>query len=352
MLVPAAAAWMPIGQPLRRWALSPGTGRVSCVDSTTGGLLSGTSKGVVLRFPVSGAESMTMNATQLSDGQRLLHVHGEPTGTFAGGCFYDECQGQYVARSTMFGASPPHHWTQTCHATFIVGGGFMFVADKLCYFSLSIDGEYAATWVVDGTCVRRGWLGDVLQTPTPTFDHPTCVSVVDDGAVAVGMHGGGVAILDMETETVTARLTTPTWRRTPRAIDMVRAWGPDFDYQLAWTTTCGYLVKAVASRRTTLQFRPMSIVVKRKEKVGEAEAVAGDGAWTQVRVVGDDTVVAQSDGGRTLYQRDDEPAAGFVNKGWVVPVPRLENFAWHTDEKYHVSLLLVADVVAPGDDES
>lgn len=326
----SAAALKPVGRPLREWVLPPAVGRMSCLDCTNFGLVGGTSRGYVAKFPLERGEHQHQapaELTLLSDGQPLLHVHAK--GLLVGGCFYDERLGEYVARTAD--ASGAYKPSQTVHPTHIVGAGFMRINLDMCYFSLGIDGRYVAWSVRRGIAVTEGNLRDIV----PGVGTPTCVSVAGDGMVAVGTHEGQVLVVDVEAAEVAASLEDGLF--APLAIHMIRAHGfaEDHDYALAWTSNEGDIVWGVASRRI-FERDPLPILATDMERVTRE-------ALVRVQISVQDVVTVQSETGRTYYKGQDGVFAQ-VKEGWMVPIPRMENFVWHSNEERDVSLLFVADV--------
>lgn len=325
---PAPALQAAVGRPLREWVLPPGVGRVSCMDSTHYGLVGGTSQGYVASFPLA-ANDEPANAVRLSDGQPLLHAHAK--GPLMGACFYDERGGRYVARTAD--AAGEYKASQASHQTHIVGAGFMRLHLDVCYFTLSIDGRYVAWSVRRGIALKEGNVRDIVADAGT----PTCVSVAEDGVAAVGFHSGQVIILDIEAGRVSA------WMReglfAPLAIHMVPARGGGFvdgrDYALAWTSAEGDIMWAGADRRN-LEPRPLPILVDDVERVTTQ-------ALVRVRISEQGVVTAQSEAGHTYYKGPDGGVFELVKGGWIVPTPRMENFAWHSDGQRDVALLFVAD---------
>jgi hypothetical protein len=330
LLVPwATAALKPVGRPLREWVLPPSLGRVSCMDPTSSGLVGGTSQGYVAKFPLEVAACPEPAVvTRLSDGQSLMHVHAK--GALRGACFYDERHGRYVARTAD--ASGAYKPSQALHKTHIVGGGFMRLRLDVCYFTLAIDGRYTAWSVRRGMALKEGNIRDVVGAEVGT---PTCVSVVEDGVVAIGLHNGQIVLLDIEAGLVSAWLRDGLF--APRAIHAIPAHGAAnaYDYVLVWTSNAGDVMRGVANRRIFEPW-PLPILVEDVERVGTD-------ALVQVRTSQQGVVTVQADAGHTYYKSQDGPFEK-VKGGWIVPVPRMENFAWRSNEQQPgVALVFVAD---------
>ena len=259
----------------------------------------------------------------MSDGQPLMHVHAK--GPLMGACFYDERDGKYIYKARTADITGEYKSSQASHATHIVGAGFMRVHLDMCYFTLAIDGRYVAWSVRRGIPLKEGNLRDVA----PEAGTPTCASVVEDGTVAIGTHDGQVVVLDIEAGTVSAWLQEGLF--APRAIHTIRA---HHDYALAWTSTEGDIMWGVAGRRG-LQPRPLPILVDDVQRVTTE-------ALVRVWISEQEVVAAQSETGLTYYKSQDGSFEK-VKGGLIVPIPRMENFAWHSNERQGVSLLFVAD---------
>ena len=297
------------------------------MDATAAGLVGGTSQGYVANFPLEVGDGVRVNLTRLTDGQELIDVHTRRS--FVGGLFFDAESGTYVARTIdLLGFTIPF---QVSHATYIIGGGFMRMNLDLCYFSLSIDGRYVVSSVRRGKVLKQGNLLDLIQASSPT-----CVSVVDDGMVAVGTYDGKVFVIDVELDEVSSYLSKSPC--IPRAMHMIRVKNAPYDYRLAWTSGCGRVVTATTSRRL-FEKMPLGIVVTGDDRVTRDGLV-------KVKITDQDVVTVQSEAGKTYYRPNEggsyEPMAG----GWMLPIPNMENFAWHSNDNSRVSLMFVADVEA------
>ena len=312
--------WRSFGQALRTWSLPPAVGTLSCMDSTNFGLVGGTSRGYVATFPVESNVAATTRL--LSDGQALLHVHSE--GTFVAGSFYDAALGKYVVR--MKDLQQQYIPFTIYHPTHVLGGGFMRMHMDLCYFSLSIDGFYVVSSVRRRQVLRVGRLCDDMQGFSGT---PTCVSVVDDGMVAVGTLEGRLYLLDVEKQAVNSEETT----FIPRAVHALRLRGIKHEYLMSWTSTAGDVVMGHTSRRLC-DHGAATIKTASHDNVGHAESLV------HIKTSERQTMTIQSESGKTFLRR---PA--FAEKSargcWLLPSPCLFDLAWHTNEKRQISLLRI-----------
>jgi hypothetical protein len=140
MTMPRTYGWLPpFGKALRTWALPPRVGTLSCMDSTSFGLVCGTTKGHLATFPVES--NVAARTRLLSDGQALLHIHAQ--GVFVAGSFFDAVLGKYVVR--LVDMNLQYDPFTVYHPTHVLGGGFVRVNMDLCYFSMSIDGFYVVS---------------------------------------------------------------------------------------------------------------------------------------------------------------------------------------------------------------
>jgi hypothetical protein len=314
--------WRSIGTALRTWSLPPAVGTLSCMDSTNFGLVGGTSRGYVATFPVESNVAATTRL--LSDGQALLHVHSE--GTFVAGSFYDAALGKYVVR--MKDLQQQYSPFTVYHPTHVLGGGFMRMHMDLCYFSLSIDGFYVVSSVRRGQLLKVGRLCDDMRGYAGT---PTCVSVVDDGMVAVGTLEGRLYLLDVEKQAVNSEGTT----FIPRAVHALRLRGVKSEYLMCWTSVDGDVVTGHTSRRVC-DHGAVAITTASHENVGHDESLVN------IKTSERQTMTIQSESGKTFLRR---PA--FAEKSargcWLLPSPCLFDLVWHTNEKRQVSLLRIEE---------
>lgn len=121
----AIHAWnSPFGTALRTWSLPPAVGTLSCMDTTTFGLVCGTTRGHVATFPVES--NVPARTRLLSDGQALLHIHAQ--GVFVAGSFFDATLGKYVVR--LVDMNRQYNTFTIYHKTHVLGGGFVRVKSR------------------------------------------------------------------------------------------------------------------------------------------------------------------------------------------------------------------------------
>lgn len=309
----------PGGKPIGEWSLPPRIGRFSCMDSAYDGLVVGTMQGYVVKFSVE--TNLKPNVTRLAP-RELLHVSCK--GDFVGGAFYDACRNMYVVRAVDFQDRIPP--LQVYHETHVLGSGFMRVHFDLCYFSLSIDGWYVVTSLRRKCVLKRGKIQDLVG------GKPSCVSVMEDGVVAVGTHHGLVVLVDMGC----ANVVSWTYHSPflPAAIHAVRKY--DFGakakaaYEVAWTGAEGRLCTgSIVGRRN-----PVCLQVKDHGRVAD-ESLVG------IRISQQHTISLQSVTGKTTLRR--LVSSSVDHAWWMVPMPWLDNFVWACNEKHAVSLLYFDD---------
>ena len=314
--------WLPcFGTALRTWSLPPAVGKVSCMDSTSFGLVCGTTRGHVATFPVES--NVAARTRLLSDGQALLHIHAQ--GVFVAGSFFDADLGKYVVRSIDM--NQQYDPFTVYHRTHVLGGGFVRVNMDLCFFSMSIDGFYVVSSARRGKVLRVGMLQDLLGYPGYT---PTCVSVIDDGMAVVGTLEGRVFIINIELSAINSYTQTAF---IPRAVDAIRLRGVRSEYLLAWTSVFGDVVTGHSTRRIFGQ-DPGKITTTSHDNLGAREALV------HIKIGEKSTVTVQSDMGKSFLIQDGETRSA---QCLAVPSPCLHDLVWHSDEKTQVALMRIDD---------
>lgn len=317
-----------LGRPIGQWAMPSRVGAFSCMDCTNHALVGGTTQGYVANFPLE--RNLRINITQLSDGQPLLHVNAK--GSFVAGAFYDRTLGKYVVRTKdITGITRTF---QTFHKTHVIGGGFMRVNSDLCYFSLAIDGVYVVSSIRRGSIIKIGQVQDLVGKGVT----PTCVSSTEDGMVALGTHDKRLYFLDMKKQEVNSASGQGPF--VPLAIHAIRKQeqaGSRPSYLLAWTSSSGHVCTGHTPRRLDDE-KPAPVWVTGHEKVDNAPLV-------KIKISQQSTMTIQSDTGKTILMRACSMRER-VNGAWMMPIPCMDNFVWHCNEKGIVSLLYFEDAKA------
>lgn len=307
------------GQAIAQWTLPPSIGKFACMDCAHDGLVVGTTKGFVVKFGVE--QNLKPDVTWLAR-EKLLNA--ESREAFVGGTFYDRTMQKYVVRTMdKQGFRPPF---QVCHDTHVLGSGFMRVHMDLCYFSLSIDGVFVVTSLRRGIILRKGKIQDFVD------GDPSCVSIVEDGKVAVGTHDRRVVLVDI------CRKQVLSWTHespfAPLAIHAVRKHGrgSKASYAVAWTGACGSVCTgSIVGRRN-----PVCLRVQEHGQVADESLV-------RIRISEQATsMTMQTLSGKTTFVRSFSTSV--VEDTWMVPMPCMDNFVWSSNEKYKVDLLYFEDL--------
>lgn len=331
---PKAQAKLPpktLGTSVGQWTISFGkVGSFSCMDCTNHALVAGTTQGYVANFPVEN--NLRIKIAPLSDGQPLLHAHAK--GSFVAGVFFDPKEGKYVVRTKdLTGITETF---QIFHKTHVVGGGFMRVHSDLCYFSLAIDGVYVVSSIRRGSIIKIGKIQDLVGDGATAMTTPTCVSVLEDGMVAVGTHDHRLYVINMERQEVNSASGHGPF--APLAIHAVPKRSEEGMrkpmYLLAWTSRDGHVTTGYTRKRSVGK-KPVPIWVGAHEKVDKVPLV-------KIRITQNATMTVQSDEGKTLMIRKPGKRE-FVNDAWMMPIPCMDSFVWHLSEKGVVSLLFYED---------
>jgi hypothetical protein len=293
------------------------------MDSTSFGLVCGTTKGHLATFPVES--NVAARTRLLSDGQALLHIHAQ--GVFVAGSFFDAALGKYVVR--LVDMNRQYDPFTVYHRTHVLGGGFLRVNMDLCYFSMSIDGFYVVSSARRGKVLRVGMLQDLLGPGMSRYT-PTCVSVIDDGMAVVGTLEGRLFIINVELYAINSYTQTSF---IPRAVDAIRLRGVRSEYLLAWTSVFGDVVTGHSTRRICGQ-EAGTITITSHENIGLREALV------HIKIGERSTVTVQSDMGKSYLIQDGETRSA---QCLSVPSPCLHDLVWNSNEKDQIALMRIDD---------